>query len=1108
MVNNQLKENLNKFKRKHFLNLLFKGLLITFLFFGSIFIISGLLENYFWFNSSIRLSLLLGSLFLLGVVLFRHVVSPIIAIVNLEKTLSDEKAASIIGSHFNEISDKLINLVQLSKLVSSEQSLLSAALYQKSNELEGFRFSEAIDFKVNFKYFYYLLGLGIVVLSVLLFEPSALSEGPTRILKYNEEFVRPAPFSFQVESKLFAFQGESYEFKARIEGSSIPETVTILDGSLEYPVTLSGRSISYKIPSISRETHLTISSSGFKSPEYTIEVYSRPEIENFEVRVDYPDYIKTNAPQSLNSGSFIVPEGSSLTWNISSQHADSVSLTIKDQINYLQKSDNQVFTYNHHARESFDYDIKLANQHAKNKSRIAYEVTVIKDEYPKIDALLSLDSTNYSSIAITGNISDDYGFTKLNLNYKVNNQQGYQVKPIRISTNSNDQPFFIDWSLKDLGLQEKDEINFFVSVYDNDKINGYKRVDSEKFFYKKPSSEQIEKEIEQLSDQSQSNMKSSLKDSKSINKQIEELELKLKNDQKLDWQEEKMLEKLIKDRQKLEEQIEELNKQSEMLNQSRKEFNKQSPELQEKAKKLQELINEVLDEETKKLYAELQELLKKEASTDEVLQQLNKIQSNEKNLEKELERALELFKRMKMETLLDQAAQKLDKLGDKQKELGSDESKEAEDKATDQDQINEEFEKISEEIDEAQEINEDLKSPAPMDDLASEKDEIEKDLEELSEELTPDSQEDSESRPNENKKSRSDQKMKNAGQKMKKMAEKMMQMQASAEMEMMEENMDNLRNILDNLIKLSFEQEEILTNIKAVSQLDPRFIELSQEQLNLTDNIGVIEDSLLALVSRVVQISSFVTREVNAINEHLDNAMFQLRERNKGRATSDQQFAMTSMNNLALLLEDVLEQMQMSMSEAMGKPQKGNKKGQSMPSMSELQKQLSQQIQDLKKSGKSGKSLSEELAKLAAEQAELRRALEEMNDQLGNQPNPDGEGNGGEAGSKLKEAIQKMEENEVDLVNKRLTQQLIDRQEQILTRMLEAEESLRKQKESPERKGETANPNVRKFPPEIEKYLKAKENEIELLKTIPLDLKPFYKKEVNDYFRRISLPNE
>ena len=50
-----------------------------------------------------------------------------------------------------------------------------------------------------------------------------------------------------------------------------------------------------------------------------------------------------------------------------------------------------------------------------------------------------------------------------------------------------------------------------------------------------------------------------------------------------------------------------------------------------------------------------------------------------------------------------------------------------------------------------------------------------------------------------------------------------------------------------------------------------------------------------------------------------------------------------------------------------------------------------------------------------------------------------------------------MEQNEIDLVNKRLTQQLIDRQEDIMTRMLDAENAMKEQEFDNERKGQTAD---------------------------------------------------
>jgi len=116
----------------------------------------------------------------------------------------------------------------------------------------------------------------------------------------------------------------------------------------------------------------------------------------------------------------------------------------------------------------------------------------------------------------------------------------------------------------------------------------------------------------------------------------------------------------------------------------------------------------------------------------------------------------------------------------------------------------------------------------------------------------------------------------------------------------------------------------------------------------------------------------------------------------------------------------------------------------------------------------------------------------------------EGKPGGKQSSDELKKAIEMMEDNEIDLVNKRITEELMRRQEKINTRMLKAEEAKREQELDPERESETANQKERTFPPEFEKYLEERRKEIERLRTVPIELKPFYRKEVNDYFRRLS----
>jgi hypothetical protein len=279
-----------------------------------------------------------------------------------------------------------------------------------------------------------------------------------------------------------------------------------------------------------------------------------------------------------------------------------------------------------------------------------------------------------------------------------------------------------------------------------------------------------------------------------------------------------------------------------------------------------------------------------------------------------------------------------------------------------------------------------------------------------------------------------------------------------------------------------------------VNQSDPRYISLTQKQMKIKDDAKIIEDSLLSLSKRVFQIESFVTRELNSMNENIDESLDNLKKRKPAVAASKQQFAMKSMNELALLLNDVLKQMQEQMANAKGtgKNSKGKKKN-SNPGLSELQKQLNQQIQQLMQSGKTGKELSEGLAELAAKQEMIRRALEKLKNSAGQNP-----------GGNLQNLINEMEKTEEELVNKKLGQKTIDRQKEILTRLLESEKSQKERDQDEKREATSAKQFEKQLEEKYSEYFKVKEKEIEFLKTLPPSFNNYYKNQVNNYFKSIK----
>ena len=140
---------------------------------------------------------------------------------------------------------------------------------------------------------------------------------------------------------------------------------------------------------------------------------------------------------------------------------------------------------------------------------------------------------------------------------------------------------------------------------------------------------------------------------------------------------------------------------------------------------------------------------------------------------------------------------------------------------------------------------------------------------------------------------------------------------------------------------------------------------------------------------------------------------------------------------------------------------------------------------------------SKDFAKAAAKQAALRKALEEAKQEKGE----DGKGSGD-----MQDIIEEMNKIETDLVNKQLDGELIKRQEEILTRLLEAEKADRQREKDEKRKAENTAEKERKFPPSLEEYIKKREAEIDEVKTASPALKPYYKFLVEQYYQ--SLKNE
>lgn len=1109
---------LDKFIRKYYTNQLIRGAIFSLVYMLAFFLAINLLEYYFYLSTGLRKVLFFG--FLLSSMAFtaNFFLVPLLHYYRLGKIISYEQAAQIIGTHFTEIKDKLLNILQLHHAAAgTESQLLLAAIDQKAFELKPIDFSFAVDLSKNKKYLKYLAPPLLLFLFIIIAAPNVIKEGTKRLYHNDTYFEKKAPFLFVIVNKdLKALQFENFTIEVKIEGDALPNEVQLSDGETQTIVSLKKKEknlFSYEFVNLQKPVTFQLLANGFRSKEYTLEVVAKPVITNFEVACNYPDY--TGKPDEIlkNMGDLVIPAGTKLTWKFSTQNVNGISFNSGDSAYAVKRSGETEFTFSKTFLQSSAYTIKVSNEKIQNADSMAYSLNVTPDLYPVIAVKEKNDSATQKYFYYIGEISDDYGLRRLTFNYQLT-----RADSTTSVTKSLDVPFTAGtssrfsyyWQLSDFSVKPGDKINYYFEVWDNDGIHGSKSSKSELLNFEMPSLNELNKELSKDNKELKQELKDAMKQARDVQKDLEAMKDKLQEKSNMNWEDKKNLNQNLEKQKELQQQLEEIKKKMDSNFEKQNEFKEVSPEIAQKQQRLQELFEQVMNKEMKEMMEKMQKMLEDMQKKD-ALDKMDDMQSNSEKTEKELDRMLELFKKLEFDQKLQETASKLEKLAEKQEELSKQaeknadakDAKQQEDLKKQQEQLNKDLKEAKKDVEDLKKLNEETKSEQDFK-------EIEKSLE-TAEKQMDDAQQNMDQKQNQ----QASKNQKSAANNMKNASQKLSDMKMAMDSEQEAEDMQAIRQLLENIVQLSFDEEKLMANIKTVNINNPMYVDLMKEQQRIKENSKMVEDSLYAVARRQDGIKSFITKEITNVNKFLTKSIADMEDRNVIKAMSNQQFTMMGYNNLALMLSEALQQMQQQQSEKQQQQQSGSPKmcmkckkpGNGLPNLSKMQKQLKDKMQQMgemmkkegqgKKPGQMGQGMSKEFAEMAQMQSQIRRELEKINQQ----ENKDGKNSLGNLG----EAIKQMEQTEKELVNKNLTAEAMKRQQDILTKLLEAENAQRERDQKQERESNTGKETDRKIPPSLEEYLKARQSEVDLYKTVPPSLKPYYKNLAEKYFRNITI---
>lgn len=1129
---NDIQLKLEQFIRRFYMNELLKGAILFFALGFLYFLFTLFVEYVLWLNPTAR-TILFWFFVVVEMALFiKFITIPLAKLFKLQKGIDYKEASKIIGNHFPEVSDKLLNVLQL-KEDSSESELLLASIEQKSAHLQPIPFKLAINFKSNVKYLKYAaIPVGILLLTFLTGHFSLFSDSYQRVLNYKTAYEPPAPFQFFIlNESLDTNENKDFKLMVSTAGDVVPENVKISFNNESYVLQqISPGNFEYVFSKPKSDIKFELSSIGVRSKSYVLNVVEVPSLLNFEMHLDYPSYTRRMDEILKSTGNAIVPQGTKITWKLATKATEQVQLLSKDTLQFT-KTSSDAFQATKQIYKSLDYSLTTSNAKLKNYETLSYSIDVVSDEYPELTVKMAVDSLDRQSLYFQGQASDDYGLSKLQLvYYPIDNEEDVRYEAISISQSNIAD--FISAFPNHLQLKEGISYNLFFQVFDNDALSNFKSTKSTVYSYRKLTKDEEEDKQLQQQNETIQNLDKSLEKFRERERELESLSKMQKEKAELNFNDKRQLENFLKRQKQQEEMMQNFNKE---LKENLEQFQKENKEIDLFKEDLKERLkdNEEQLKKDEKLLEELEKLQEK-INKEELSEKLEQLAKQNKNKKRSLEQLLELTKKYYVSKKLEKLQKELEDLSKKQLDL-SNENKDDNTKEK-QEELNKEFKDFLKEMEELQKENESLMDPVKLPRDEEQQDEIKSDQEAASDELgkKEDNEEQNKEKDAQENQQKAAQKQKQAGQKMKNLSQKMqagMQMMGGGG-EQMQEDIDMLRQILDNLLLFSFDQEDLMNQFKSIEINHNKYAEYLKKQYTLKEHFSHIDDSLFSLSLRQPKLSEFVNKEISEVFYNIDKSLVQFSDNDIFKGVSNQQYTITAANNLADFLSNVMDSMQMEASGqgtgGQGKPEQG------LPDIIMSQEELNKKMEDGMKKSNDGKPKDEGEKGKDGEKGEKgeKEGKDGKDGKSGNEGQKQGEGEGSMSDEMLGELFQiyqqqqqirqdleerlakeginptgtnllkQMEQVEMDLLNKGFTQRTLEKMMNLQHQLLKMENATFQQGQDTKRKAET---NTTDFDNNTNNQIpKAKEyfNTNEILNRQSLPLQPVYNKKVKDYFKQ------
>ncbi len=967
----------------------------------------------------------------------------------------DEQVAIQIGHKIPKIKDRLLNAIQLNK-INPNLDLIKLTIQNISSQLKDFKINKIISLtsKKELNTLIIILTLFIIILLI-----PKTNQSANRLMNYKTNFIPPTPFKI-IDFNQFnsALSGDTLNMSFGIRGEVYPDSITLylkneniieikkinnVNNKFSYNLNNLKTDITYWVKYDSYSFFSQWDSIGTK-PQKII-VKKRPKTIKTNFTITPPKYTQQKIKSYTNESTtqYEVLNGSNIKFDFEfSKEISNSWMLLNDErfnLNILDRNISGNFLLNENKALTV---YCLDNNSIPNLNPTQFTFLNINDSAPSIiinspNKQFEIDESY--KIYTNLNINDNFGITDIWIEYKIitpgftdENQISQISLNDKFVKNTKEINIIYNWDIDDLGLLMGDEIHFWYLAKDNNP-NTNITTKTDLFIGKFPSLEDLFTDIKNYESESESwleDIKESIEDISDI---TEEVELELLKQDDIGFENEKKLEESFKKVEDITEEIKKIQDNLDKIIEQAEKNNLFDENLMEKFNDFQEMLQNIMTPEIMEAMTQLQEALKN-MDSESISKALENFEFNLEEFENQLDRYIDMFQMAQAEQSLNELSKLAEDLINKQtdliNELNTNPTKQnlLNSKSTKQEQrFNNLKKNIDETMNQIQKISENSKEKLDNLKNSSSIDETSQLMQNTTQNIN-------------NKNSQAAiTKSEFAKENLENISTEIENIKES----FLDENINKLNNeflmIINNIITISNQQENLILESSGIRSNSPKIRAINKDQNNINIEINQLMEDLIELSNKTFFIDTAINRAFGKINLAITNSINNFEQKKISTALKEQKEALKNINLATLLLIEAVKNMNQENS-----PSGFEQFMEEMKNMSQKQQGVNQSTMQL-----SQLSMMQQqglMGELLSQQQQLKEQLDELLDEFPGQNN----GTMEKIGEDMDDIIQ-------DFKNKKINRETIERQEQILSRMLDSQKSLTQKDYSNKRQSKTGS---------------------------------------------------